>query len=337
MATAKKLPSGNWRVQASVTVDNKIIRKSFTNKDKRTAEAEAKMWQAGMVDVQASNDITLSECYDRYIQAKDKVLSPSTIKGYKKLKKNHLQDIMCLKIESLTNEAVQRSINIYAATHSPKSVRNCYGLLSSVLKMFRPTFNLNIKLPQKEDIIINVPEDKDIQAILNAAKGTRCYIPILLAAFGSMREGEVCAITSEDFTGNFVRINKSMVLNSDNEWVIKTPKTYASNRVTELPDFVINAIQDIDGRIVDYNPRALSTAFSRLLKSHNLPHFRFHDLRHYYVSSLHSINIPDKYIQAQGGWSTNYTMNKVYKHILSAQQSKFSKKITKHFDKLANG
>ena len=35
MATAKKLPSGNWRVQASVTVDGKTIKKSFTNSDKK--------------------------------------------------------------------------------------------------------------------------------------------------------------------------------------------------------------------------------------------------------------------------------------------------------------
>ena len=151
-----------------------------------------------------------------------------------------------------------------------------------------------------------------------------------------MREGEVCAVESTDFNGNFVRIDKSMVLTPENEWVIKVPKTYDSIRTVELPDFVVDAVKGIEGKIVDYNPHSLSIAFSRLLKKHNLPHFRFHDLRHYYVSSLHSINIPDKYIQAQGGWSTNYTMDRVYKHIMATQQGEFSTKISKHFNNVVN-
>ena len=183
MAKAKKLPSGSYRVQASVTIDNKLIRKSFTDTDKNIAEAQAKMWQAGLLDRNDTSNITLGECYDRFLEAKSNVLSPSTLKGYKKLRKNHLQDIMSVKLEKLTNEIIQKSINIYAANHSPKSVRNCFGLLSAVLKMFKPELNLHIKLPQKEASNIKVPEDEDIKAILQAAKNTRCYIAILLACF----------------------------------------------------------------------------------------------------------------------------------------------------------
>ena len=336
MAKARKLPSGSYRVQASKTINGKLVRKSFTHTDPKIAKVLAAEWQASQEEINKVENITLSQAYERYIEAKENVLSPSTIRNYKKMHKNHLQDIMEIKIEKLTTEQIQRSINIYAVNHSPKSVRNCHGLLSAVLKMFRPEINLYTSLPQKEKKPMYIPTDEDIQKLFKAAKNTNYYIPILLAAFGGMREGEICALTAEDIHGNFVTVNKSMVCDSNGKWLLKQPKTFSSNRDIELPDFVVNALQGKTGKLVAYNPHSLSIGFNKLLKKNDIPHFRFHDLRHYYVSSLHALNVPDKYIMEQGGWSTNYTMQNVYNHTLKNKSSEFSKKITNHFEKLAN-
>ena len=334
MAKARKLPSGSWRVQASVVVDGKLVRKSFTDTDKKKAEAAATQWQFEKEENSKIEKITLSEAYERYIASKENVLSPSTIRNYKKMHKNNLQDIMQIKINKLTPEQIQRSINLYSADHSPKSVRNCHGLLSAVLRMFRPSMTLYTRLPQKEKKQMYIPSDNDIQKLFNASKNTNFYIPILLAAFGGLREGEICALTSDDVHGNYVTVDKSMVCDSDGKWLLKPPKTFSSNRNIELPDFVINELKDKKGKIVTYNPHSLSMGFNKLLKKHNIPHFRFHDLRHYYVSSLHALNIPDKYIMEQGGWATNYTMQNVYNHTFKNKSSEFSKKISNHFETL---
>ena len=75
-----------------------------------------------------------------------------------------------------------------------------------------------------------------------------------------------------------------MVLNSDNEWVIKTPKTYSSNREIEFPPFVIDKMSGRNGRIIQANPTQITNRFRRALKFSHLPNtFRFHDLRHPYV------------------------------------------------------
>ena len=335
MAKAKKLPSGNWRVRASITVDGKKITKSFTNSNANKAELAAMQWQVTQEREASAENITLTKAYERYIDAKRNVLSPSTIRNYEKLHENHLQDIMHIKVDRLTAEQIQKSINLYAANHSPKSVRNCHGLLSAVLAMFRPGFNLHTTLPQKEKRQLYIPTDADIQTLIKVSKSTNCYIPILLAAFGGMRAGEICALTSDDINGTFVNVNKSMVCDSNGKWQLKPPKTFSSNRQVEMPCFVINAIKDIQGKTVVYNPHSLSMAFNGLLKKHNLPQFRFHDLRHYYVSSLHALNIPDKYIMAQGGWATNYTMQNVYNHAMAKKQSEFQTKITTHFENLS--
>lgn len=81
-------------------------------------------------------------------------------------------------------------------------------------------------------------------------------------------------------------------------------------------------------------PSSITNKFSKVLKKAGLPNFRFHDLRHYAVSTLHAINVPDKYIMARGGWATNYTMNNVYNHTLRSKQDAFELKINSHFKTL---
>ena len=333
MAKAEQLPSGKWRVRAKANGKQK----SFTHENKKIAEAQAKAWQTGIVKTaQAQEKITLQEAYEKFIEIKKNVLSPSTILGYTNLRKTSFQDIMHLKLEQVDNVSVQRSVNMFAANHSPKSVKNAYGLFTAVMNMFMPDSHFNVKLPQKQPKEIYIPTDEDIKRLVQLSKGTSMYIPILLAAFGGMREGEICALTKNDINGNFVTINKSMVLTPSKEWKIKPPKTVSSNRKVEMPQFVINALNEKNGELVTLNPHVVSINFSKLIKNNGFSHFRFHDLRHYYVSSLHSLNIPDKYIQAQGGWSTNHTMNTVYKHIMDTKKSEFSNKINAHFDTFLN-
>ena len=335
MAKAKKLPSGSWRVQASVTVDGKLIRRSFTDREKGRAELAAKEWQVKQESLYAGENITLSSAFKRYISAKENVLSPSTIKAYKIIAKNYFEGIKSIKVDKLTQEQIQKEINFLSADKTPKTVRNAHGLLSAVLEMFRPDFTLHITLPQKKEYKIAIPGDSTVKRVLNAAKGTKLELPILLAAFGPMRRGEICAVTTDDLKGNTLTVNKSLVKNSNNEWLIKQPKSLAGYRDIELPDFVAEKFKSFDGKIYDGTPDSLTIAFKKLLIKNNIPVFRFHDLRHYNVSILHAIGIPDKYIMARGGWKSNFTMNNVYNHALKEKANEFDIKISEHFKEVA--
>jgi integrase len=83
-------------------------------------------------------------------------------------------------------------------------------------------------------------------------------------------------------------------------------------------------------------PTAITNLFAKELKRCGLPPFRFHDLRHYAVSTLHAINVPDKYIMSRGGWATNYTMNNVYNHTLKTKRDEMEQKINAHFNSVFN-
>jgi integrase len=91
-------------------------------------------------------------------------------------------------------------------------------------------------MPQKKKPELYIPDDNDIKTLLNAVKGQRIEIPILLAAFGPMRRSEICALTSDDVNGNIITVNKSMVMGDDKKWHIKAPKTFSSYRNIEYPE-----------------------------------------------------------------------------------------------------
>ena len=331
MAKAKKLPSGNWRVLASITVDGIKYRQSFTSENKGVAELEAKKWQVEIREKQSTNNMTLRQAYDRYIEAKINTLSPGTVREYKRLAKNSLISIMNVKVSQLTREKIQTAINLESAHLSPKSVRNIHGLLSAVLGMFRPDFILNTRLPEKQEFEPYVPTENDLKKLLDDIKGTDLEKAICLASFGPMRRGEVCALDSNDINGCKVKVTKSVVMDKNKKWIIKTPKTIAGNREIEYPQFVIDLFKGCKGKLIDYNPNSLYNAFSRALKRNGIPHFRFHDLRHYGASILHALGYPDKYILSRGGWKSTNVLNKVYKHALEQKQKDFDAIAIKHF------
>ena len=335
MAKAKKLPSGSWRVQASVTVGGIKTVKSFTNKDRKKAELLAAQWRAEFLSYNETDRITLQTAYARYIDSKRNVLSPSTIREYERQSKIDFPELMPVLIESITQERIQRAVDKMARTHSAKSVKNSHGLLSAVLRVFRPDLRLITSLPQKTKHAVYIPDDDDIRTLLEASDGV-LRRAILLAAFGPMRRGEICALEDADIKGNTVAVNKNLVQNSKKDWVIKAPKTYSGYRTIDFPDFVIEEIKKEQGRIVPITPNALTSRFARRLKKLDIPHFRFHDLRHYCVSIQKAIGVPDIYIMERGGWSSTNTMNAIYAHVLKKNRTEQELRTVEHFNKMSD-
>lgn len=335
MANAKKLPSGSWRIRVYAGDDEngKKIYKSFTAPTKKEAEymaAEYKM--TGKQKAAAAGDMTLREAYERYIDSKSNVLSPSTVGEYKRCAKRDLQEIMPFKLADLTQEDVQKAVNKMAIDHSPKSVRNAHGLLSSVLGVYYPTFQLFTRLPQKKKTDTIIPTEAEVNALLKATEGNHLHIAILLGAVGTLRRSEICALTKADVMDNGVMVNKAMVMDENYQYVIKTTKTTAGTRFVELPKYVIDELKAAPGeRVYDQTPVKLTNKFIELTEKVLGKSFRFHDLRHYSASVLHAMGVPDLYIMKRGGWESRETLDRIYQHILTDEQKKYNKQIVERF------
>lgn len=350
MATAKKLPSGSWRCQVfshfEITTDKdgkqkkKRIYKSFTcdipgPKGKREAERLASVW-AATKETSSVYSKTFGQALDEYIKLRSTVLSPATIREYKRSRKHDLQGLMNKKMYEITQEMIQNEINKETLNHSPKSVRNMHGLLSAVFKLYRPDFALNTVLPKKVPPKIFIPSEKDIKTVLAYVKDTEMEIPILLAAFGPIRRGEICALDSDHINGNIVHVEYSMAMDEHHKWIKKSPKTISGNRYIEFPDFVAEKLKDIKGNVTNLTPSQISDRFIDIIDRTGVSKFRFHDLRHCCASIQHALGIPDAYIMQRGGWGNDSVLKQVYRHALEDKQREMNVVANDYFSELCN-
>ena len=352
MPTAKKLPSGSWRCQVfshyeeikqtDGTIKKKRIYKSFTSDDpsregKKVAELAATQYALDKKKPQSGSNTTFGAALDDYISKRSAVLSPRTIMDYKRTRKNDIQMLMDIRLCDLTQEDVQEAINLESVDHSPKTVRNTHGLISAVVRTYRPEMALHTALPKRIRPDIYVPSDSDIQTLIAHVKDSDMELPILLAAFGPMRRVEICALDAKNIKGNVVHVCCNMVWNVDRtDWIIRQPKSYAGDRYIDYPDFVAEKWKGKKGMITDLKPNSVTDQFSYILKRIGLPHFRFHDLRHYSASIQHALGIPDSYIMQRGGWGNDGVLKAVYRHTMESKQREMNQIANQHFSNLCN-
>ena len=334
MAKAKKLPSGNWRALVYAGKENgKPKYKSFTAPSRKEAELLAAQYAMERKERENGN-ITVQEAVNRYIESKRHVISPSTCREYLRMAQKYPQELLQCRLNEITQELVQQAVNAIAEGHSAKTVYNMHGLLSSALGMMVPDLILHTTLPARDRKEPYIPTDEDIKKLLSSVKGKPIEAPILLAATGGLRRGEISALIASDFDEKGVHVSKDMVLAANkHEWIVKQPKTPAGFRFVPLPSYVIDlALQ----RIPFPCPNTITDQFIKAIKECGVPRFSFHKLRHYYASSLHALGVPDKYIMASGGWESEQTLNTVYKHAMASVLEVETQKAVEHFDQLYN-
>ena len=328
MPNARKLPSGNYNCLVFSHYDystgkKKKIYESFTAPTAAEAEMAAAEWKASRKN--RGTDITVAEAVERYITAKTAVLSPSTIRGYRSYQRTAFDRIGAVRLRQLDAETVQIWISFVSASHSPKTTRNIYGLLSSTLSMFMPGTAFSVALPAKRKQQYNLPPDEDIQKLLTYIRtysgGAELWIALMLAYYYGLRRGEICALTSGDLEGDVLTISKDVIMDENKQWITKNiPKTADSFRSLRLSGAVLDALKDKHGHFIACNPDALLSRFKRALKASGVKPFNFHILRHCYASRAAVMGVPDIYVAKMGGWKPGSPILKqVYQNALDAE------------------
>jgi integrase len=305
---------------------------------------------------------TVAEFLDRWLGYAKTQVAPRTHERYTELvKKNivpvigavRLQKLRSTQIADLYSNALAGGRRDGKGGLSANTVVYMHRVLKQALKQAviwqdlarDPTFG--IKPPKVEDKQMKALDTDATAELLETARGTQLFIPILLAATTGMRRGEVAALRWRNV--DLARAEISVVEAAEQLGgkgkvrYDKPPKTAKGRRtvalsastVVELRTHRIKHAEDLlklgirlsnetfvvaqaDGS--PYQPRSLTHAFEMFLAKHKLRRIRLHDLRHTHATAMLKAKVNPKIVQERLGHTKISTTLDLYSHVLEGMQ-----------------
>lgn len=329
------------RIYKRFTADSKKEVESLAAAYKREVEKQAKV----------SRKITLREACEKYLsylESKKSSVSPSTVRSYYSLVKNHFQSLMDTDIMSITDSMLQNEIYALEEKVSAKTIANIVNFFVPAIKHFRQGYEPKLTLPKKQKPKTKVPDNDKLYEDLKSLEGKRLYIPVVLAAFCGMRRSEIAALdlkTDVEFNTEIeiagekhricvIHINKAMVQDKNENWVLKSTKTEAGTRnvfaADWINDLLMSASEDPEYKM--YKPGEMSARFASWAKQRGIE-CSFHGLRHYFASIVKALNIPDNYAMKIIGHSSDY-MLKHYQEIMDEKNVEVNETLLTFIEKM---
>ncbi len=257
-------------------------------------------------------------------------LAETTKSLYKMYIDKHINPLIGhIKIKDLKPNTLDKFYNKKLETLSPNTVIKLHKLIHIALNyavkndLMATNISDNVSLPKQKKYKPQIYDEENFKKLLNAVTGTFDEIPILLAGVVGLRRGEIFGLRwrDVDFKKSTLTIEETKV--RWDKYMIKDPKSEASNRVLKVPAFLIQVLKEyldtlsiVPERICEkYRPDSYTKRFKRLLTNFNLPKTRLHDLRHYNAVIMLKYHIPDKVASERLGHSQT-VLRTTYQHVL---------------------
>lgn len=361
MPKAKKMPSGNWRVQIfdGYTPEGKRIYKSITGRTKREVDSAAAIWIAERDERKAAEEKeraragipTLSEAMTLFIETcKSQKYSPATIGGYMKMQRNSYPSIIDKKVDEITARDVQLAMDDRAAGHAPKTVQNDFAFLHSVLIRYCPELNLKgtilAKKQKRAKKIFHQSWATDIIGYIRDNYRVDFYVYALIIFCAGCRPSEIYSLVWDDlsikpidmidggqrYQIGTIRIDSACVRGWDREYHDKTPKTEAGYRTLTLDWSFFNELYRVkprgnaDERIVKMKPGQCSKYWRKVRAQLGLPEkMVFYDLRHYFVTQMSSAGASDEEMASAMGHTSSAFTHDVYIELFEEDRRRVSR------------
>ena len=314
---------------------------------------EAQAWEHEQLNKVSSDlDMTFESFVSRYAEdtktrlkentwaSKEHIIRTKLLPYFGKLKMNN---ITAHQIITWQNELMKHA-NKSGEKYSPVYLRSIHSQLSAIFNHAAKYYGLR-ENPCKKAGCMGKKKNREMQfwtkeeylkfAEVMMDKPLSFYAFEMLYWCG-IREGELLALTPADFDfeKRTVSITKSYQrLNGQD--LITTPKTEKSNRVIQMPQFLVDEIQDYLKQLynIQSNDRMFTVTKSYLYhemdrgaKKANIKRIRIHDLRHSHVSLLIDMGFSATAIADRVGHeSIDITYN--YAHLFPSRQLEMANKL----------
>lgn len=305
--------------------DGTPVKKEFYGNSKSEAEEKANKYINDLKNglIQNAENYTVSQLMKIWLfdfLHNSVSIKPSTFQRYEGIYRNYVKSstIAGTKITKLNSVQIQNYYNDLSKDKSYSQI----STLNKVLKVFfnwcykdgyiikNPCSNLTLK-GNKTDIINNKIKEvkilsiKEINTIKNYIKGTDFELLFLLDLGTGLRLGELLALDWEhiNLKEKELKVDKSAkevyIYDSFDkkhiETIIQTPKTRHSIRTVPIPSSLIDTLNkkenkegylflDKQGNLL--KGKNVSSEWTKILKKCNIPHKKFHSIRHTFGSIL---------------------------------------------------
>lgn len=341
------LPSGAWRCQVQVNGQ----RVSVTGETPEEAHALALATKEGLVEQseeraqERAGNITLADAIDLYIKRRENVLSPSTVHGYKEVKRNRFKSIMQIKVCDIDKTDLQEAINEDASKVSSKTIKNALGLVLSTISEYKTIDTRRLKLPQQKRVEHAYLDESGMIDLFDAIRESSVEIPILMAVWLGMRRSEILGLCWDciDFDAKQIHIRRTYIKDKEKGYVLTdNTKTTASRRSLDCPDYILSKLEAYKpghrtGRVFTMHPNTIYKTMRDICQKQGIDFVGVHGLRHTNASVMLSLGIVDKVAMARGGWSTDITMKTVYQHVFAADKQSAGEMLDTFFKGVAEG
>ena len=249
-----------------------------------------------------------------------------------------LSKLMPLHVQGLYSqlERAKKSPRLRQLVHG--TLRNALG---QALKWGLITRNPcdAIEKPRASRPTMTVLDAIQVAALLKAARGDRLEALYVLALATGLRRGELLGLQWKDvdFDDHALMVNRTLV-DLSGKLDVAEPKTATGRRRVDLPESVTAALWrhrklmladgcaaspwvfcDSDGGLLRAS-NVLRRSFAPLLTKAELPHIRFHDLRHTAATLLLAAGVHPKVVQERLGHASIGMTLDTYSHVLPTMQ-----------------
>jgi integrase len=314
--------------------------------------------QAGGIQIDPTR-ITLAEYFERWLEHMRGQASPRTVERYAEIARNNLVPLLGRQtLPKLVPATISAAYAKALATGrrdgqgglSPRTVTHMHRVLRQALQqavvwqlLARNPADA-VRPPKVERRQMRTLDADATIDLIEAARDTSLFGPILLGALCGLRRGEVVALRWRSV--DLERGQLSIVASAEQTKAgVREKETKSGkNRAVALPEMLINELRAHRGRqaqdllklgvrLTDdhhvvtrqdgepLQPRSLTHAFVKFMRSRNLPQIRLHDLRHSHATHMLAAGVHPTIAQERLGHSSVGVTIDLYSHVLPGMQA----------------
>jgi integrase len=339
MPDIDRLSTGNWQARWRDVAGRQRKRTFARKSDARAfvATVEADKLRGVYVDPGAGRLTLRAYAETRWMPAQVH-LRPNTLETYRShLSKHVLPALGAHPLNAVRRPDCKTFVSVISSKLAPATVTTVYAVLRSLMQsavddgLIPSNPCSRVPLPRVERRVV---EPLTAQAVrrLAAAITPRYAIAVWLGAGVGLREGEALGLTAArvDFLRRRVYVEEQLQGVNGGPPQMSPLKTRASRRVVPVDDFVLEQLsQHLAGRpVADGGPvlrnrlgelvrrSSFVSCWQAAVEAAGLPKgTRFHDLRHFYASSLIAAGLHPKAIQVRLGHATISETMDTYGHL----------------------